>query len=297
MHSFKEYLGVATITILSSVIISACQPKAAQTAKGIEAYLVENPYHEQSESDQVKSLAALASLLNKVAPLQNDEKVKLNFKFDANKDAVVIHSIVQHNLTTLQLKKLQETYAKMSNKRRICNSGEPKAVASLYGIGTETIIRDLSGEFVAKITCPSMTAETYALRKFLAEKPYKEQSESEQAKTLRILTEALNSYEIEIGNPNPSVYKADISRDMIMAYNFDRKIRSEREFKAYKALFNKGIASQREAARVRLCKLGDIEAITSLGISYQATLLDTKDRIIYKFEVCHPELSTSKLRG
>ena len=82
-----------------------------------------------------------------------------------------------------------------------------------------------------------------------------------------------------------------------MAYNFDRKIRSEREFKAYKALFNKGIASQREAARVRLCKLGDIEAITSLGISYQATLLDTKDRIIYKFEVCHPELSTSKLRG
>ena len=75
MHSFKEYLGVATITILSSVIISACQPKAAQTAKGIEAYLVENPYHEQSESDQAKSLAALASLLNKVAPYKT---VKLN---------------------------------------------------------------------------------------------------------------------------------------------------------------------------------------------------------------------------
>jgi len=274
---FRVHKGIAIIVLLSSGIISACQPKAVKALEGIEAYLIETSYHEQNETDQAKSLAALASVLNKLA--KQHDNVNVSFTFETNRDMIVIHSIVQQNLTSAQLKKTQEKHTKQSIREKICNSGEPKGVGA-YGIGTETIIRDLSGAFIAEITCPHTTADMYALRKFLTEKPYKEQNENERTNTLRIITETLNSRQKVMKIPNPKVYKTDISRDMIMAYDFDRKNRSEKEFKKYKTLYNKEFASQNETGG-EFCKLGNVQGITSLGINYQSTLLDTKDRVIH----------------
>ena len=154
---FRKFPRSTTIAFLASGFISACQPKAGPTEIGIDAYLVENPYHEQSEANQAKSLAAVAGLLSKVAP--QDDRVKVNYQPDPNRDIIVLHSIIQQNLSHEDLKKSQENYAKASFKKAICEAGEPKAVGT-YGIGTETIVRDLSGIFVAKITCSSMTVET-----------------------------------------------------------------------------------------------------------------------------------------
>jgi len=151
-----KFLRLITLAFLSSGVISACQPKAGPKAIGIDAYLVENPYHEQSKADQAQSLAAVASLLSKVAP--QDDRVKVNYKPDPNRDMIVLHSIIQQDLSPEDLKTAQERYAKAAFKKKICGTGEPQAVGT-YGIGTETIVRDLSGIFVAKITCSSMIAE------------------------------------------------------------------------------------------------------------------------------------------
>ena len=154
---FGIFLRSTTIAFLTSGVISACQPKAEPTEIGIDAYLVENPYHQQSDANQAKSLAAVASLLSKV--VTQDDRVRVNYKPDPNRDMIVLHSIIQQDLSPEDLKTVQERYAKAAFKKRICSTDELKAVGT-YGIGTETIIRDLSGIFVAKITCSSMTVQT-----------------------------------------------------------------------------------------------------------------------------------------
>ena len=99
----------------------------------------------------------MASLLSKV--VTQDDRVRVNYKPDPNRDMIVLHSIIQQDLSPEDLKTVQERYAKAAFKKRICSTDELKAVGT-YGIGTETIIRDLSGIFVAKITCSSMTVQT-----------------------------------------------------------------------------------------------------------------------------------------
>jgi len=282
MKFSSKYIIIAAIALA----ISGCQQKAKVTPENIITYLAENPYHEQSEAEQVKSLRAFSTALNNdliTRPQNGPAGISAEFKADPARDMIIGYGVYKKPVTKKQLVRAKKIYAKSKLAEEMCNETDSQNLI-VMGIGIETIVETQTGELIFKSTCPGKSTEMFAIEKSLYDNPYKTRSKAEQATVLQSYVNELNKYEVAI-NTSPEAkpeytYKADISRDMIIAYHNTQEVFTPKKLKN----LNKQFASEKKLRD--FCKGKNALVFTSYDIGFQVILQDAAGKVYYESEIC-----------
>lgn len=295
MKSVVKFMGAAAMALALSGTLSACGAKNGRDVKAFNAYLIKNPYLEQSEAEQAKTLQTFAIHLNKGTKLLQSTTladVTTRFEADPTRDMLIMYGVYEKPVTAKQFKDVKKALVANKAAANSCRS-QDVITMNLSGFGIEMFVKTQAGDLLYEFTCPGKSVELYVLEESLIKTPYETRTKAQKAEVIQGFVAELNKREDVNGTSNGTLisYNADVSRGVIITLAIQNKVLPPKELEATK----KGIATDKRF--INFCKSEHALKMTLHGFGSQLIVQDTANNIYYESEICTAKLSTPKLRG